>query len=170
LKKEMETGQGPLGALVQTAAASTSSSVASSITKTPTLQNSLDGVRNNLQEKMDTPPQADEESTAKSSSKEKKKRRSSKDVQKDAAEDCKRRKVESVGMKLATERIHANKQLSPSNPKKKSQAKIVQEVNQVIGSNINAKTASRMANQGLIEVLPLKKGPPRKFAVMSGDP
>jgi hypothetical protein len=81
---------------------------------------------------------------------------------------CKRRKVESRGMKAATTRIQQeNLMLSPTNPKKKIQADIVREVNEAFGSNVNAKTVARMVKEGRIGVSPLKRGPMGNFSQKS---
>ena len=93
----------------------------------------------------------------------KKRRRSSMAVQVADAEKCKRKKIESRGMKLATRRIFENDKLSPSNPKRKTHKAIVDEVNQTFGSNVNRKTAGRMVSRGLIGVSPLKSGPVGNF-------
>jgi hypothetical protein len=93
----------------------------------------------------------------------KKSRRSSRAVQQDEALICKKRKIESRGMKAATTRIHQNHMLSPSNPAKKSHAAIVREVNESFGPNVNAKTAARMVKEGRIGVSPLKRGPVGNF-------
>ena len=66
-------------------------------------------------------------------------------------------------MKATTLRIHENSILSPSNPSKKSQRSIVEDVNAAFASNVDAKTVARMVKNGLIGVLPLKKGPVGNF-------
>jgi hypothetical protein len=60
-------------------------------------------------------------------------------------------------MKAATTRVQQNLMLSPTNPKKKTQAVIVREVNEAFGSNENAKTVARMTKEGRIGVSPLKE-------------
>jgi predicted transglutaminase-like cysteine proteinase len=129
---------------------------------TPT---NLDSVRKDLQTAIVTTPGSELSKSTDNSKKtgEKKTRRSSKEVQRDDAAECKKRKKESAGMKLATQRIQENKILSPSNPKKKTQQAIVDEVNQLYGSNVNLKTVNRMVNKGLVGVSPLKRGPVGSF-------
>ncbi len=60
-------------------------------------------------------------------------------------------------MKMATQRIEDNRLLSPTNPKKKTQQAIVDEVNELYGSNVNLKTANRMVQNGMVGVSPMKK-------------
>ena len=128
----------------------------SSITGASTLSSppaNLDEVRCNLTET------GRGDSTTTTSTKQQ--RRTSKQVQRDNASEVRGKKLNSVGMKSATKRIHQNKFLSPS--KRKSHRAIVEEVNTVVGSNLNAKTVSRMVRQGLIGTSPLKRGPVGNF-------
>jgi hypothetical protein len=120
----------------------------------------LDEVRRSLNLRL--PPEGVEEEAA-SSEKSTTSRRTSKNVQKDDALLCKKRKIEARGTKAATTRIRQNMMLSPTNPKKKSQAEIVREVNEAFGSNVNAKTAARMVKEGRVGVSPLKRGPVGNF-------
>ena len=150
---EVESVKAPSSADTGGISSLTGTSKGSTATATPA---GMDEVRKNLNE-------GSLETSKEAINKEKKRRRSSKVVQEEHAVQCKKRKVKSRGMKVATRRIHDNKLLSPTNPGKKSQRQIVEEVNAAFGSNINAKTASRMVKKGLIGVSPLKKGPIGNF-------
>jgi hypothetical protein len=121
----------------------------------------LDEVRRSLN--LRSPPEGVEEASSDISKKSTTSRRTSKNVQKDDALLCKKRKIEARGTKAATTRIRQNMMLSPTNPKKKSQAEIVREVNEAFGSNVNAKTAARMVKEGRVGVSPLKRGPVGNF-------
>ena len=49
--------------------------------------------------------------------------------------------------------------MSPSNPKKRSQAQVVRDVNEAMNTNISHKTVSRMVREGIIGMSPMKRGP-----------
>ena len=101
-------------------------------------------------------------SSASITSSEKQRRKTSKQMQSINAKAVRNKKLQSLGMKTATKRVHQNKFLSPT--KRKSQRQIVEEVNKAVGSNLNPKTVSRMVLDGNIGVSPLKRGPVGNFS------
>ena len=136
---------------------STNTGELSSITGASTVASpsqNLDEIRRNL---ADGP--SEEGSTTTSTTKQQ--RRTSKQVQRDNATQMRAKKLNALGMKSATKRIQQNKFLSPS--KRKSQRAIVEEINGIVGSNLNSKTVSRMVRQGYVGVSPLKRGPTGNF-------
>jgi len=70
---------------------------------------------------------------------------------------------QSAATKLATTQIVAANEMSPSNPNRKSQRKIVAKTNVRFGTNISHKTVSRMVREGKIGVSPTKPGPVGRF-------
>jgi len=81
----------------------------------------------------------------------------------DMAEKNKKRKQQAAAVKLATQQIEATKAMSPKNPNKKSQRRIVEELNKRLGTNVSHKTVSRMVLEGKIGVSPRKPGPAGSF-------
>jgi hypothetical protein len=106
---------------------------------------------------MDTPPDPVKEA-AKEVRKERH-RRTSKEVQRVNALLSVSKANDRLAMKAATALIKKNQKYVTTDPKKRTSADIVEEVNRQFKSNINAQTARRYVLLGLVGASPLKKGP-----------
>jgi len=90
-------------------------------------------------------------------------RRSSTQKHIEESEQNTKRKKQATAIKIATQQIAATMELSPSNPNKKSQRQIVQEINEKMNTNVSHKSISRMVREGKIGVSPSKPGPVGSF-------
>lgn len=122
---------------------------------------SIDDVRRNLM--LDDAEDGDGDALTVDTSTTIKRRRTTKQKHQAEAEKRKIEKKESQAIKMATIRINNMKDMSPSNPKKKSQAQVVRQVNGAMHTNISRKTVSRMVREGRIGVSPMKRGPVGDF-------
>jgi hypothetical protein len=95
--------------------------------------------------------------------KEIKTRRSVKEVQRFNAKANAAKERKKQAMKVATLRIKRSLELASEHAEKKSIRVIVDEVNQVYGTSINAQTAARYVRKGLVGTSPLKTGPVGDF-------
>jgi len=84
-------------------------------------------------------------------------------VQREQTNVIMKTKKESQAMKMAALQIQKNEALPPSHQYKKSTSTIVTEVNKLCDSNISPKMAATHVRKGLIDTLPLKRGPGRRL-------
>jgi len=96
-------------------------------------------------------------------------RRTSKQKHFEDSEKNKKRRKQATATKIATTQVAAAKLMSPSNPNKKSQIDIVDEINMRMGTNVSHKSISRMVRAGEIGVSPAKPGPVGSFNKIEHD-
>jgi len=96
-------------------------------------------------------------------------RRTSRQKHQEESEKIKKRKQVSAATKMATTQVVAAKNMSPSNPNKKSQIDIVAAINTRMGTNLSYKSVSRMVRAGQVGVSPAKSGPVGSFNKVEYD-